>query len=83
MFGAFDLSCFPFFEGELDDVEIPLVVDIQPATAHIRDDETALSVIAAAGGINSIARTFTTSLVLIIALAVVAVVMELVLNSGV
>ena len=53
------------------------------ARGESRDGETALSVIAAAGGINSIARTFTTSLVLIIVLAVVAVVMEQVLNSGV
>jgi hypothetical protein len=56
---------------------------IDKAREESCDKEEALRVITAAGGTNSIARTITASLVLIIALVVVAVVMEQVLNSGV
>lgn len=53
---------------------------IGKAREESRDEETALRVIAAAGGTNSISLTITTSLIVITALVVVAVVMEKILN---
>ncbi len=57
------------------------MIDI--AGEESREDDETLRVITAAGGTNSISRTITASVIFIAALVVTAVVIEIVLGSGV
>ena len=71
----------PMYANALYYRQVRKMIDI--AGEESRDDDETLRMITADGGTNSISQTVTTSLILIAALVLIAVVMEMVLGSGV
>ena len=71
----------PMYANALYYRQVRKMIDI--AREESRDEDATMRVIIAEGGTNSLSLTITTSVVLIAALVLIAVVMEMVLGSGV